>query len=291
MAIRGRFAMIAFMTRHLILPVFLAFVLLTACAGGKDKDAASSADKPVEVLYRDARTAFDAKEYKTAAKAFDEVERQHPYSNWAARAKLMSAYSSYQAQDYGSALITLDSFIELHPGHPDIAYAYYLRAICYYEQIVDVGRDQELTDQASKAFEDVQRRFPDTAYARDAKFKSDLTRDHLAGKEMEIGRFYLKRGYYQAALNRFKAVVENYQTTTHTAEALHRMVEASLALGLNEQAQKYAAVLGYNYPNSDWYKSSYSLVTKGKTLQIARPEAEATTTAGKIKNKIQGLFE
>jgi outer membrane protein assembly factor BamD len=278
------------MIRQYLIPALLAFTLLTACAGDKD-EAVTAADKPVDVLYNEARSAFDRKEYKTAAKAFDEVERQHPYSNWAARSKLMGAYSSYQAQDYDAALIALDGFIELHPGHPDIAYAYYLRAVSYYEQIVDVGRDQELTDKASKAFEDVMRRFPDTAYARDAKFKRDLTRDHLAGKEMEIGRYYLKRGYFQAALNRFKAVVEQYQTTTHTAEALHRMVEASMALGLSEQAQKYAAVLGHNYPNSPWYKSSYSLVTAGKTLQIERKQQEATTTAGKLKNTVQGWFE
>ena len=282
--------MIVPMIRKLFLPLLFSLAMLTACTGNKE-DTVTAADKPVDVLYKEARDTFERKEYKTAAKAFDEVERQHPYSNWAARSKLMAAYSSYQAQDYDAALITLDGFIELHPGHPDIAYAYYLRAVSYYEQIVDVGRDQELTDKASKSFEDIMRRFPDTAYARDAKFKRDLTRDHLAGKEMEIGRYYLKRGYFQAALNRFKAVVENYQTTTHTAEALHRMVEASMALGLNEQAQKYAAVLGHNYPNSPWYKSSYSLVTAGKTLQIERKEQEATTTAGKLKNKVMGIFE
>src|SRR5690606_24877037 len=134
---------------------------------------------------------------------YDEVERQHPYSQWATKAKLMSAYSSYQAADYDNAIIGFDKFIELHPGHPDVAYAYYMRAICFYEQIVDVGRDQNLTQKAMEAFDEVMRRFPDTKYARDAKFKKDLTVDHLAGKEMEIGRFYLKRAQYQAALNRF----------------------------------------------------------------------------------------
>lgn len=277
------------MFTKILLPCVFALFLLVGCAGSKDKD--TIADQPVEVLYRNAKTAFDSKDYKTAATMFDDVERQHPYSQWATKAKLMSAFSSYQAGNYDAAIITLDSFIELHPGHPDIAYAYYMRAICYYEQIVDVGRDQELTDKAGKAFEEVMRRFPDTAYARDAKFKNDLTRDHLAGKEMEIGRFYMKRHYYQAALNRFVNVVENYQTTTHTAEALHRMVEASMALGLTEQARKYAAVLGYNYPTSEWYKASYSLVNNGKTLQLKKKQKEAGTTAGKLKNKVLGLFE
>ena len=262
--------------------------MLVACASDKDVPVV---EKPPETLYNEARQAMNDGQYKTAAKAFDEVERQHPYSQWATRAKLMSAYSSYQASDYDMAVMTLDNFIELHPGHPDIAYAYYLRAICFYDQIVDVGRDQDLTQKASEAFNEVMRRFPNTAYARDAKFKLDLTRDHLAGKEMEIGRFYLKRGYYQAALNRFKNVVENFQTTTHAAEALHRMVEVSMALGLKDQAQKYAAILGHNYPDSDWYKSSYSLITRGQTLQINRDSKQADTTVGKIKNMVTGLFE
>jgi outer membrane protein assembly factor BamD len=268
--------------------LIMAVLLFTGCSGDKNK---SFDDKPVAVLYRDALTAMNNQEYKTAAKAFDEVERQHPYSQWATRAKLMSAYSSYQAEDYDVAILTLDNFIELHPGHPDVAYAYYLRAISYYEQIVDVGRDQELTNKAGEAFDEVIRRFPDTTYARDAKFKQDLTRDHMAGKEMEIGRFYLKRYFYQAAMNRFKVVLEKYQTTTHTEEALHRMVEASLALGLKEQAQKYASILGHNYPNSPWYKASYSLLTKGETLQIKGKKKEATTTVGKVKDKFMGLFE
>ena len=272
-----------------ILPVCLfSLLVLGACA---HKDKVDQTERPPEALYADAQKSFDEKQYKTAANQFDEVERQHPYSQWATKAKLMSAYASYQDSDYAAALITLDNFIELHPGHPDIAYAYYMKAICYYEQIVDVGRDQELTDKAEKALDEVMRRFPDTAYARDAKFKQDLTHDHLAGKEMEIGRFYLKRSYYQAALNRFRNVVENYQTTTHTAEALHRMVEASLALGLKDQAQEYAAVLGHNYPTSEWYKASYSLVSRGETLQLKKKEQAATTTAGKLKNKVMGLFD
>lgn len=262
--------------------------ILGGCASSKEK---SVEDKPVEVLYNDARAAFGREEYKTAAKLFDEVERQHPYSSLAIQSNIMSAYSSYQAEDYAMAVATLDRFIEMHPGNKNISYAYYLRAICFYEQIVDVGRDQEMTSKATSALEEVMRRFPGTAYARDAKFKRDLTWDHLAGKEMEIGRFYLKRKFYQAAINRFKTVVETYQTTTHVPEALHRMVEAYVALGLPDEAQKIAAVLGYNYPGSEWYESSYALLNTGKTKQIARKSRTATTTAGKLKNSVLDLFD
>lgn len=274
---------IACLVLALVLPVMLA-----ACAHEEKKDPS---EKPVEELYRDARKAFDEEDYKGAAAAFDEVERQHPYSQWATQAKLMSAFSSYEGEDYDVALTTLDSFIELHPGHPDVAYAYYLRAICYYEQIVDVGRDQQSTAMAMESLEEVVRRFPDTKYGRDAKFKKDLTMDHLAGKEMEIGRFYLKRKFYQAAINRFQSVVENYQTTTHTPEALHRLVEAYLALGLPSEAQKMGAVLGHNYPGSRWYQASYSLLTKGQTMQLEKPKKEPTTTAGKLTNTVTGWFE
>lgn len=273
------------MTRFLACLFLAAF--LTGCASN---DKNEIREKPVEQLYTEARQAFDNKEYKDAASKFDEVERQHPYSEWATQAKIMSAYASYQADDYDMAVATLDNFIEMHPGHPDVAYAYYLRAICYYEQIVDVGRDQELTRKATDGFNEIIRRFPNTAYARDAKFKKDLTIDHLAGKEMEIGRFYLKRKYYQAAINRFKNVVDNYQMTTHTPEALHRLVEAYLALGLPDEAKKMGAVLGYNYPGSEWYRASYSLLTQGRTLQLDKPK-EAKTTAGKLKNTITGLFD
>lgn len=271
--------------------LFLALIMvvgLTACA---HEEKIEPSEKPVEELYRDAREAFDEEDYKGAASKFDEVERQHPYSQWATQAKLMSAFSSYEGEDYDVALSTLDSFIELHPGHPDVAYAYYLRAICYYEQIVDVGRDQQSTRMAMEALTEVTRRFPNTKYGRDAKFKKDLTMDHLAGKEMEIGRFYLKRRFYQAAINRFQNVVENYETTTHAPEALHRLVESYLALGLPDEAQKMAAVLGHNYPGSEWYQASYSLMTKGKTMQLEKPKPAPKTTAGKLTNAVTGWFK
>ncbi|HEY1095720.1 MAG TPA: outer membrane protein assembly factor BamD [Alphaproteobacteria bacterium] len=274
--------------RLLRLFLILSLVFNLAACASSDKDKNKVADKPAEVLYNEAGAAMKNEEYKTAANLFDEVERQHPYSEMATQAKLMSAYASYQAEDYTTALMSLDKFIELHPGHPDIAYAYYLRAISYYEQITDVGRDQDATQEAMDALDDVIRRFPETVYARDAKLKRNLTFDHLAGKEMEIGRFYLRRNQYQAAIRRFNIVVEQYQTTTHAPEALHRMVECYTALGLTDEAQKMAAILGHNYPGSEWYEASYSLLKKGKTLKLRNTP---TTTIGRTKNSITDWFE
>jgi outer membrane protein assembly factor BamD len=197
---------------------------------------------------------------------FDEVERQHPYSSWATQAQLMSAYAHYVNNEYDDAIIGLDHFIDLHPGHRSAPYAYYLKALCYYEQITDVGRDQKNTESALESLAEVVARFPNTDYSRDASLKLDLTRDHLAGKEMEIGRYYENRGEYLAAVNRFRTVVEKYQTTTHVPEALHRLVECYLALGVNDEAQTAGAVLGFNFPGTDWYQDSYALLT-GQNLQ------------------------
>src|SRR5215831_10188209 len=235
-----------------------AIGVLAACGGAKKE---AYVEKPVDDLYNKAMDELVEERYPTAAKTFEEVESQHPYSVWATKSQLMSAYALYEAGNYGEAIIAADRFIQLHPGHRDIAYAYYLKAISYYVQITDVGRDQKITEQALKALDDVVRRFPDSKYARDAKLKLDFTRDHLAGKEMEIGSYYLKRGQYLAAMNRFKRVVDNYQTTTHVPEALERLVECDLALGLTAEAKANAAVLGYNYPGSEWYEDSYGLVT------------------------------
>jgi outer membrane protein assembly factor BamD len=231
---------------------------LVACGGSK-KDA--YVEKPVDDLYNKAMDEIVEERYGVAAKTFNEVESQHPYSVWATKSQLMGAYALYEAGSYGEAIIAADRFIQLHPGNRDIAYAYYLKAISYYVQITDVGRDQKTTELALNALDDVVRRFPDSKYARDAKLKLDFTRDHLAGKEMEIGRYYLKRGQYLAAMNRFKRVIDNYQTTTHVPEALERLVECDLALGLTDEAKANAAVLGYNYPGSEWYQDTYALVT------------------------------
>jgi len=222
--------------------------------------AAADKTEPVGPLYNKGLEQMQAGEYRTAAKTFGEVERQHPYSAWATKAQLMQAYAQYQRNAYDEAVNAAQRFITLHPGHKDAAYAYYLVALCNYEQIIDVRRDQTNTQKALAALEEVSKRFPGTAYAQDAEAKATLARDHLAGKEMEVGRYYLKRGSYLAAVNRFKTVVIGYQTTTQTPEALYRLTESYMALGVRSEAQTAAAVLGYNYPNSEWYKDAYALL-------------------------------
>ena len=233
--------------------------MAAACAGTADK--VEDLDPPVSVIYNRAVDALESSQYLSAAKLFDDVERQHPYSVWATKAQLMAGFAHYQASKYDDAIIALERFIQLHPGNRDIAYAYYLKAISYYEQITDVTRDQLVTQKATESLEELLRRFPNSKFARDVKLKLDLTRDHLAGKEMSIGRFYLRKGRYLAAINRFRRVIDDYQTTSHVPEALHRLAEAYSALGVKNEAQKVAAVLGYNYPGNEWYADSYGLVT------------------------------
>jgi outer membrane protein assembly factor BamD len=245
-----------------------ALLALAAC-GDEPKD--TYVEAPVEKLYNDATDAMLNGSFDAASKKFDEVERQHPYSVWATKAQLMSAYALYQRNKYDESLVALDRFIQLHPGNRDAPYAYYLKALNYYEQIADVGRDQRLTDKALKALEEVVRRFPESVYARDARIKIDLTRDHLAGKEMEIGRFYERSGQEVAAINRYRAVIEKFQTTTHVPEALHRLTECYLAVGLREEAQTSAAVLGHNFPGSPWYQASYALL-EGANLTPAEDQ-------------------
>ncbi|WP_254452695.1 outer membrane protein assembly factor BamD [Roseicella sp. DB1501] len=220
-------------------------------------------DNTPEGLYAAGVEALQAKRFAAAADYFDQIERDHPYSTWATNAKLMSAYAEYQRNRYTEAIGALDRFIQLHPAHRDIAYAFYLRALCYYEQIADAQRDQRPTEQAMAALQDVVNRFPDTAYARDARLKIDLARDHLAGKEMNIGRFYQRQRLYAAAIGRFRRVVEDYQTTNHVPEALHRLTEIYLTLGLTDEAKKTASVLGHNFPGSPWYQDSYALLVDG----------------------------
>ncbi len=224
-----------------------------------DLDAADKTE-PVGPLYNKGLEQMQSGEYRTAAKTFGEVERQHPYSAWATKAQLMQAYAQYQRNAYDEAINAAQRFITLHPGHKDASYAYYLIALCNYEQIMDIRRDQTKTQKALASLEEVSRRYPGTAYAQDAQAKATLARDHLAGKEMEIGRYYLKKGSYLAGINRFKRVITEYQNTSHTPEALYRLTEAYLALGVRSEAQTAAAVLGYNYPNSQWYKDAYALL-------------------------------
>ncbi|WP_119168575.1 outer membrane protein assembly factor BamD [Algihabitans albus] len=254
-----------------------SLTLLLAGCGTGDEELAYE-EQPVEELYNRGYTNLLEGENDLASQLFDEVERQHPYSVWAPKAQLMAAYAHYQDNRYDDAINTLDRFIELNPGNEDVGYAYYLKAISYYEQISDVGRDQRMTELALGALEDVTRRFPESEYARDSQLKIDLARDHLAGKHMTIGRYYLRQGEYLASINRFRIVIEDYQTTAHTAEALHRLVEAYMALGVTSEAQATAAVLGYNYPGSDWYIDSYALLT-GADL---RPEEDRGSWISRI---------
>jgi outer membrane protein assembly factor BamD len=251
-----------------ILPVMF---VLAACGDSEDDEEVKPSE-PMEVLYNRAADTFSKQEYKSAIEEFEEVERQHPYSDWATKAQVMAAFSAYKAAEFDDAVDIIDRFVKLHPTHPSAAYAYYLKALCYYIQITDVGRDQSKTEDARKALKEVIARYPDSDYAKDAKLKLDLTEDHLAGKEMEIGRYYLKQQQYLAAINRFKSVVDNYQTTSHAAEALHRLVECYVSLGVMKEAKRYAAVLGYNYPGSEWYQFSYKLM-KGN---LSPEEREST---------------
>ncbi len=227
---------------------------------GKDDKEPEYVERPIDRIYNDAWKRITDDDWEGAAKQFDEVERQHPYSVWARRAMLMSAYCYYEANKYQDAISGADNYIALHPGSPEVAYAFYLKAISLYEQIVDIRRDQGNTQAALVALQDVVQRFPDTEYARDATLKIDLTIDHIAGKEMAVGRYYLVRNDYIGAINRFKIVVLQYQRTSQIAEALERLTEAYYALGIYNEAETAAAVLGANYPGSHWYKDAYSLL-------------------------------
>ncbi|MDH5722013.1 MAG: outer membrane protein assembly factor BamD [Alphaproteobacteria bacterium] len=242
-------------------------VSLSACSSSGGKKEKVEADS-VEALYERADTALKKKNYVEATKYFEELERQHPYSEWSVRAQIMGAYASYLDQRYDEAIASIDRYIQLHPGAEDVDYAYYLKAMSYYEQISDVRRDQNMTIDALRAFNTLIGRFPNSEYSRDASLKRDLAMDHLAGKEMEVGRYYLERGHVNAAINRFRSVIVNFQTTSHVPEALHRLVEAYLTLGLKHEALKVAAVLGHNYPGSKWYERSYALLDPASRSKI-----------------------
>jgi outer membrane protein assembly factor BamD len=258
--------------------------LLSGMLGGSDKstmganaksggalapDLSQSSEGAVAGVYNEGLAELQAGSYTRANKKFAEVERKHPYSKWATKAIVMQAFASYQANQYDDAINAGKRFISLHPGHKDTPYAYYLVAISEYEQITDVRRDQSRTVRAVEALDEVARRFPDSPYAADAASKALAGRDQLAAKEMEVGRYYMKKGSYLAGINRFKKVVTDYQTSTHTPEALYRLAEGYMALGVVSEAQTAAAVLGHNYPNSEWYKDAYTLVSSDGQAPVA----------------------
>ena len=252
-----------FCSAKIALPL-AASLLLSACStlgiGGDTKEELAYVERPAELIYNQAFEEMESRDWSNAKLLFEEVERQHPFSEWARRALLMSAYASYRSADYEDSIVTARRFIDLHPGSDSAPYAYYLIALNYYDQIYDVGRDQETTVNAENALQQVVRRYPDSDYGRDARLKLELTHDHLAGKEMSVGRFYLRQNQPLASIIRFKTVVRDYDTTSQVEEALHRLVEAYVTLGVIGEARKVGSVLGYNYPDSEWYADSYALL-------------------------------
>ena len=237
-----------------------AILPAAGCAGSGTKGDTAYIARDVNTLYALAKRRMDQQDYERSAKLFDEVERQHPYSVWARRAQLMSAFSYYLGKKYPEAISSAQRFLTIHPGNKEAPYANYLVAMSYYQQIEDVTRDQGITQQAADSFGELIRRYPQSRYAADARLKLDLIKDHLAGKEMEIGRYYQRAGNWLAATSRFREVVDKYQTTSHTPEALERLVECYLALGVPFEARKAAVVLGANYPGSPWYNRAYRLI-------------------------------
>ncbi len=245
-----------------------ASLALSACAGKEEKPRLAYEERPVELLYNTGALRLDQRRWSEAVSYFQEVERQHPYSEWSRRSILMTAYAHYQANQYPDAIQDAERFIQLYPGNPSVQYAYYLKAVCYFEQIVDVNRDQAATEQALAALREVVQRFPRSEFAADSRLKIDMVNDQLAGKEMTIGRYYLRQGQTLAAIGRFKTVIDRFQTTSHTPEALYRLVESYTTLGLMGEATANGAVLGYNFPGDPWYADAYKLLTD-KGLQPA----------------------
>ena len=257
-----------------------ALIVLTACSSNK-KEKLAYVERPAELIYNQAVSQMDIRDWADAKLLFQEVERQHPFSKWARRSMLMSAYASYRSADHEESIALAQRFIGLHPGSDSAPYAYYLIAINYYDQIYDVGRDQATTVSAEASLQQVVRRYPDSDYARDARLKLQLTHDHLAGKEMDIGRYYLKQNQHLAAIGRFKNVVTDYETTSQTEEALHRLVESYVSIGIIQEAKLVGSVLGHNYPNSEWYADSYDLLENyGVNLddEISKPRSKGYWT-------------
>jgi outer membrane protein assembly factor BamD len=248
------------------LAMLLLATSLAGCGGDFDFFAKKQIepDEPADRLYNEGLYLLNvSKDPLKAAKKFEAVDRQHPYSDWARKSLIMSAYSYYAAADYDDCVASAQRYITLHPGSPDAAYAQYLIGASYFDEIPDITRDQAGTEKALAALQEVIRKFPGSDYAQSARHKIEVARDQLAGKEMQIGRYYLKRKDYTGAINRFKVVIVKYQTTREVEEALERLTEAYMALGITSEAQTAAAVLGHNFPDSPWYKHAYALVKSG----------------------------
>jgi outer membrane protein assembly factor BamD len=267
--------------------LMVALLLGLAACGSAEQEAPLESFSAEDIFKKGELELETGGRDNDAIRYFQEVERLYPYTEFAKRALIMQAFALHQAKDYEQARAAAQRYLDFYPGDEDAAYAQYLMALSYYDQIDEVGRDQGLTFQALQALRDVIEKYPESEYADSAILKFDLAFDHLAGKEMEIGRYYLKRGNYTAAINRFRVVVQDFQTTTHTAEALHRLVEAYLALGLTDEAQTAGAILGYNYQSSPFYDDSYRLLT-GQGLSL---EARGDSWLAKIyRQVIKGEF-
>lgn len=265
----------------------LALGLLAGCSAfGDDDEEVALEQRPASEIYAQGEALLADDQPAQAARVFDEIERLYPFSQFAKRALVMSAFASYEAGQYAAARAAAQRYVDLYPADKDAAYAQYLIALTHYDNITDVGRDQGKTEAALDALQVVTRRYPESDYARDAALKIDLARDHLAGKEMSVGRYYLKRGHYVAAINRFTRVVEEYETTSQTPEALHRLVEANLAMGLEREALAAAAVLGENFPGSEWYARSYELLTGREVI----PDEEDGFLSRVYRQVIQGKW-
>jgi outer membrane protein assembly factor BamD len=263
--------MLKFNRSALLILACAAAIPLTGCAHGRgSKGDTNYVARDVNTLYTAAKKTMDQGDYEQAAKLFDEVERQHPYSVWARRAQVMSAFNYYLAKKYTDAINSARRFITVHPGNAEAPYAQYLIGMSYYEQIPDVTRDQTPTQSALEAFGELIRRYPDTRYAADARLKLDLINDHLAGKEMEVGRFYQRSGQWLAATYHFREVIDKYQTTSQAPEALERLVECNLALGIPDEARRNAAVLGANFAGSPWYKQALKLLNQEQRRTASR---------------------
>ena len=263
-----------------------AALALAGCAAKKAKPDLAYIERPVDQLYAAGATQLDQHHWNEGVTYFKEVERQHPYSEWSRRAIMMQAYAHYESNNYEEAVADANRYIELYPGTGAAAYAYYLKAECYFEEILDVGRDQAASQQALSGMREVVRRFPHSEYAEDARLKIDMINDQLAGKEMTIGRYYLHAGDTISAIGRFKTVVDKYQTTSDTPEALYRLVEAYLTLGLVDEAKRNAAVLGYNFPGEPWYADAYRLMeSKGM-----RPDVLPTGTGHGLMRRVNRML-
>jgi outer membrane protein assembly factor BamD len=260
----------------IVIAVLVGALLVSGCSlfGRKKAQDTTYAETPVDQLYAAGAVKLDHHQWSDGVTYFKEVERQHPYSEWSRRAIIMQAYAHYEANQYDDAIADSNRFIELYPGNSSTPYAYYLKAECFFEQILDVGRDQAATEQALVAMREVNRRYPSTEYAQDARLKIDMINDQLAGKEMSIGRWYLRQGATLSAIGRFKTVIDRYQTTSDAPEALYRLVEAYLTLGLIEEAKRNAAVLGYNFPGDVWYADAYRLMTERGYQPAVTPKAK-----------------